>query len=129
MSVARTASRYLLAVFMIVAGVMHFVQPGFYVKIMPPYFPGHLPLVYLSGLAESACGVLLLTRRFSQAAAWGVIVVLIAIFPANIHIYQHLELIPASPALHLRRLPLQGVFVAWAYWHTRAPANTPNTDT
>jgi len=129
MSVAKTTSRYLLAVFMIAAGMMHFVQPGFYVQIMPPYLPWPLALVYLSGLAESGCGGLLLTRRFSRAAAWGVIAVLIAIFPANIHIYQHQELIPASPALHLLRLPLQAVFLAWAYWHARAPDAAPDSET
>ena len=129
MSVAKTTSRYLLAVFMIAAGMMHFVQPDFYVKIMPPYLPWHLALVYLSGLVESACGGLLLTRRFSRAAAWGVIVVLIAIFPANVHIYQHQELIPASPAVHLLRLPLQAVFLVWAFWHTRASDDAPNSET
>jgi len=59
-------------------------------------------------------------------AAWGIIALLIAIFPANIHIYQHQDVIVASPrmapylpTLHLLRLPLQGVFILWAYWHTR----------
>jgi uncharacterized membrane protein len=114
----KTFSKYLLAIFMIGAGVMHFVRPEFYLKVMPPYLPWHLPLVYLSGLFESGLGVLLLVPRTSRLAAWGLIVLLIAIFPANIYLYQHQEILPAPPWRHLLRLPLQGLFILWAYWHT-----------
>ncbi len=115
----KSASRYLLAIFMVGAGCMHFVRPDFYLKIMPPYLPFHLELVYLSGLCEALCGVLLLVRRSSRLAAWGIFALLIAVFPANIYLYQHQELLPAPGWLHLMRLPLQGVFLLWAYWHTR----------
>src|SRR6185295_16057384 len=109
----KTVSKYLLAIFMIGAGVMHFVRPEFYLKIMPPYLPWHLELVYASGVFESALGALLLIPRWSRAAAWGLIAVYIAIFPANIHAYLHQELLPAPPWAHLLRLPLQGVLIAW----------------
>ena len=103
---------------------MHFVRPEFYVKIMPAYLPLHLELVYLSGFFEVAFGVLLLVPRFSPWAAWGVFALLIAVFPANIYLYQHQDLLPAPPILHLLRPPLQGVFLLWAYWLTRAnPVN------
>lgn len=115
----KEVSRHLLAVFMIAAGTMHFVKPTFYVQIMPPYLPWHLELVYLSGFLEIALGVLLLVPRMTRLAAWGVVALLIAIFPANIYLYQHQDLLPAPPLLHLVRLPLQGVFLLWAYWHTR----------
>ena len=115
----KTASKYLLAIFMVGAGTMHFVKPDFYVKIMPPYLPWHLELVYLSGFCEIALGLLLLVPRLSCLAAWGIVALLIAVFPANIYVYQHQEVLPASPWLHLLRLPLQGVFLLWAYWHTR----------
>ena len=115
----KTASKYLLAIFMIGAGTMHFVRPDFYIKIMPPYLPWHLELVYLSGFFEAALGLLLLVPRFSRLAAWGIIALLIAVFPANIYVYQHQELLPASPLVHLLRLPLQAVFILWAYWHTK----------
>ena len=98
---------------------MHFVKPDFYMNIMPPYLPLHLPLVYLSGFFELALGLLILVPRFSRFAAWGMIALLIAVFPANIYVYQHQELLPASPIVHLLRLPLQIVFILWAYWHTR----------
>jgi uncharacterized membrane protein len=115
----KTASRILLALFMIAAGAMHFVNPDFYLKIMPPYLPWHLELVFLSGVFEVALGLLLLPRRTSRWAAWGVIVLLIAVFPANVYVYQHQELIPAPAEVHLLRLPLQAAFLIWAFWHTR----------
>ncbi len=119
MSRTKTVSKYLLAIFMVGAGTMHFVRTDFYVKIMPPYLPLHRELAYLSGVFEIVLGVFLLIPRFSRLAAWGIFALLIAVFPANIYVYQHQELIPGSPILHLLRLPLQGVFLLWAYWHTR----------
>src|SRR5882757_5425295 len=115
----KTASKYLLAIFMIGAGTVHFVQPEFYLKIMPPYLPWHLALVYLSGFFEIALGALLLVPRFSRLAAWGIIALLVAVFPANIYLFQHQEILPAPPLVHLLRLPLQAVFILWAYWHAR----------
>ena len=119
MSKIRTISKYLLALFMVGAGTLHFINPDFYLKIMPPYLPLHLELVYLSGFCEIALGVLLLVPRFSRFAAWGIIALLIAVFPANVYVYQHQDVLPAPPIIHLLRLPLQGVFILWAYWHTR----------
>jgi uncharacterized membrane protein len=115
----KTVSKWLLAMFMVAAGAMHFIKPDPYLQIMPPYLPLHRELVYLSGFFEFAFGVLLLVPRFSRLAAWGIIVLLIAVFPANIYLYQHQDLLPAPPILHLLRLPLQGVLVLWAYWYTR----------
>lgn len=115
----KSVSKYLMAIFMVGAGTMHFVKPDFYMKIMPPYLPLHLELVYPSGVFEIALGLLLLVPRFSRFAAWGIIALLIAIFPANIYVYRHQELVPAAPLVHLLRLPLQAVFILWAFWHTR----------
>lgn len=98
---------------------MHFMNPNFYMTIMPPYLPFHLVLVYLSGFFEVLLGVLLLVPRFTRLAAWGIFALLIAVFPANIYLYQHQELLPASPMVHFLRLPLQAVFLLWAFWHTR----------
>ena len=123
----KTALKMLLAVFMVGAGTTHFVNPDFFLKIMPPYLPWHLPLVYLSGLFEIALGLLLLVPRFSRLAAWGIVALLIAVFPANIYLYQHQDLLPASPLVHLLRLPLQAVFTLWAYWYTK-PNDEPPSD-
>lgn len=119
MSKLRTISKYVYGIFLIVAGANHFVMPDVYMKIMPPYLPWHRELVFLSGVAEFGLGALLLAPRFTKIAAWGIIALMIAIFPANIYLYQHQEILPAPPIVHLLRLPLQGVFIAWAYWHTR----------
>ena len=123
----KTALKMLLAVFMVGAGTTHFVNPDFFLKIMPPYLPWHLPLVYLSGLFEIALGLLLLVPRFSRLAAWGIVALLIAVFPANIYLYQHQDLLPASPLVHLLRLPLQAVFILWAWWYTK-PNDEPPSD-
>ena len=116
----RTGSKYLMAAFYTLAGVNHFLHPAWYLKIMPPYLPWHLPLVYLSGLAEIVLGALLLIPRFSTLAAWGLIALLIAVFPANLHMALHTDLYPEIPPAALWiRLPLQGGLIAWAYWYTR----------
>ena len=115
----KLASKIVLACFMFVAGILHFVMPDFYLKMMPEYMPWHLALVYISGVCESLLGVLLLVPRLSRLAAWGIIALLIAVFPANIHVYQNPEILPAPDWVHLLRLPLQAVFILWAYWHTR----------
>lgn len=122
----KLASLVLLAVFMMAAGILHFVNPNFYLKIMPDYLPWHLELVYLSGVAEFVLGAALLVPRLRRTAAWGVIALLIAVFPANIFAYQHQELLPAPPLVHLLRLPLQLVFILWAYWHTRPDVANEN---
>lgn len=123
MRVLKTIMKLLLAVFFIAAGVNHFVNPDFYVKIMPPYLPWHLELVYLSGVFEIVFGAMLLIPRLSRAAAWGIIAVLIGVFPANIHMAVNSHLYPEiSPLLLTLRLPLQGVLIVWAYWFTRREA-------
>ena len=111
--------KFVFGVAFIAAGVLHFVRPDAYLKIMPPYLPWHLPLVYISGAAEIGLGALLLVPRFSASAAWGLIALLIAIFPANIYLYQHQEILPGSPVLHLLRLPLRGLLILWAWVYTQ----------
>jgi len=125
MSQIKAASKYLLAIFMIAAGTMHFANPTFFLKIMPPYLPLHKELVLLSGVAEVLLGVLLLVPQTSRLAAWGIVALLIAVFPANLYLYQHQDILPASPLIHFLRLPFQGVFILWAYWHTRPAEKRP----
>ena len=116
----KTSSRYLLGVLFVAAGVNHFVSPAFYVGIMPTYVPWHPQLVFLSGIAEVALGGLLLFRRWAAWAGWGLVVLLVAIFPANVHMALHPELYPSiSPLVLWLRLPLQAVFIAWAWCYTR----------
>ena len=123
MRLAQTLSRAVLGVFFIGAGANHFWHTDFYVAIMPPYLPWHLALVLISGAAEMGLGALLLVPRAARPAAWGLIALLIAVFPANLHMALHTDLFPwAPPAALWLRLPLQGVLIAWVYWHTRPEA-------
>ena len=116
----KTILKYLLCVFFVAAGLNHFINPAFYLKIMPPYLPWHLFLVYLSGFFEVALGALLLAPAVTRTAAWGLIALLVAVFPANIHMATNPQLYPdISPLALWLRLPLQAVFIAWAFWYTR----------
>ncbi len=110
---------WIMGLLYIAAGVNHFVHPDFYVKIMPPYLPWHLELVYISGVAEFLLGVLVLIPQTRSLAAWGLIALLIAVFPANLHMALNPDLYSnIPPAVLWLRLPLQGVLIAWAYWYT-----------
>lgn len=116
----KLAAKWLLGVLFVAAGVNHFLRPEFYVRIMPPYLPWHRELVFLSGVAEVLLGVLLLVPRTTVLAAWGLVALLIAVFPANLHMALHAEQYPEFPAWTTwARLPLQGVLIAWAWWYTR----------
>ncbi len=110
------ASTWLFGLMFIAAGVNHFVRPDFYVRIMPPYLPWHLELVYLSGLAEIVLGAALLIPRLTTGAAWGLIALLLAVFPANVHMALNAEqLADYSPIMLWVRLPVQMLLIAWAY--------------
>ena len=116
----RTALRILLALFFVGAGINHFVRTGFYLRMMPPYVPFHLAMVQITGVAEVALGIFLLVPAASVAAAWGLIALLIAVFPANVQMALHPETFPEfSPRALWFRLPLQGVMIALAHWYTR----------
>jgi uncharacterized membrane protein len=120
MITVKTVLKYVQGAFYVVAGMNHFINPGFYLKIMPPYLSWHEFLVFISGIFEVLLGVLLVIPRTTRLAAWGLIALLIAIFPANIYVYQHQDVFPdVSPTFHLVRLPLQAVFILWAWWYTR----------
>jgi uncharacterized membrane protein len=120
MSNIKSVSKWLLAIVFIAAGINHFISPAFYLKMMPPVLPAHLFLIYLSGFFQIALGVTLLIPHFTRLAAWGIIWVLIAVYPANIYMAMNTDLFPEfNPALIYLRLPLQFVMIAWAFWHTK----------
>ena len=106
---------YLLSALMFFGGVNHFLNTGFYLSMMPPYLPFHLELVFLSGVAEIICGVLLLIPKTRVLGAWFTILTLIAIFPANVYMAQNPELFLFASKLGLYiRLPFQFVLIGWA---------------
>ena len=116
--------KWILGIGMIAAGVNHFVNPEFYLKLMPPYLPAPLFLIYLSGFFQIALGVLLLIPKFTRLAAWGIIALLIAVYPANIYMAMNAELFSEySRILLYLRLPLQLVFIRWAFSYTKKAAD------
>jgi uncharacterized membrane protein len=112
-----------MAIFYVAAGLNHFANPDVYSPMMPPYLPWHRPLVLLSGAAEIGLGVAVLVPALRRAAAWGLIALLIAIFPANLHIaLNNVPLFGNAEGFGVWnwvRLPLQAVLIAWAWWYTR----------
>jgi uncharacterized membrane protein len=117
----KLAGKCVFAAVFVVAGIAHFAATGFFLKVMPPYIPYHREVVLLSGAIEILLGILLLIPRTSRLAAWGLVALLIAVFPANIHAYLHRDLFapfPHSDLIHLLRLPFQGVLIYWAYSYT-----------
>lgn len=118
-------SRALLAVFFTAAGAMHFIRPGFYFRMMPPYIPAPLFMIYLSGILEISLGLLMLPSKTRRMAGWGLIAVLAAVFPANIHLALNPEILPEAPEWLLWvRLPFQGFFVFWVWSVMHQPSGT-----
>ncbi len=105
-----------MSMFYIIAGTNHFIHPLFYKKIMPPYIPWHMQLIYASGVMETLLGILLTPVSSRRIAAWGIIILLIAIFPANINMMLNYWN-ERRPDLWITivRLPLQIVLIWWAY--------------
>ncbi len=100
----------------IFAGIMHFVIPKVYKRIIPPYIPAPEAMVYASGVAEVAGGLALLNQRTRRLGGWWLIATLIAVFPANLHMALNpddFSDVPGGAASLWARLPLQAVFIAW----------------
>jgi uncharacterized membrane protein len=122
MSRAKTPLRWLLTVVMVGVGIAHFVFPAPLEAIVPAWLPNHHLLVLISGVAEIAGGVGLQLPMFRRLAAWGLIALYVAVFPANLNqAMNHIEPTGSHiPGLILwARLPLQILLIAWAYWYTR----------
>jgi uncharacterized membrane protein len=121
--VVRVGLRWLLAFAFVAIGVLHFVRPRPFEEIVPPFLPAPLALVYISGFFEALGGCGVLIPRLRRAAGWGLIALLIAVFPANIYMAVY-NIQPGgstvSPAAQWIRLPFQAVFIAWVWWCTLA---------
>jgi len=118
-SVLRIVLRAVFALLFIIAGVLHFTHTEFYLHIMPPYLPFHRALVYLSGACEIAGGIGLMIPRTKKAASYGLIALLLAVFPANIYMATDDVSINGnhfSSSLLLLRFPLQFVLIALVWW-------------
>ncbi|MEO6259557.1 MAG: DoxX family protein [Thermoanaerobaculia bacterium] len=119
----RTIPKVFFALAFVGAGMNHFRATSFYLRMMPAYLPGPLALVYFSGIAEIVLGILLLVPRTSVIAAWGLVALLVAVFPANVQMALHPEVFPEFSMTGLwMRLPLQAILIAWAFHYSHAPA-------
>jgi uncharacterized membrane protein len=122
--------RKLAGPFFVFAGIMHFVIPRTYHRIIPPYVPAPRAMVYASGAAEIAGGAGLMTRRGRRLGGWWLLATLAAVFPANLHMALNPDEFPEIPGgapVLWARLPLQGLFVAWVVAAMRQdrPAGAP----
>lgn len=114
-----------MAGFYVFAGFNHLINPGFYVAIVPPDLPNPEWINVISGLAEIVLGVFLLEPRVRVFAAWGIIALLVAVFPANLYVAtENIGLPGGEPGtgngiVNWVRLPFQALFIAWAWWYTR----------
>ena len=112
----KTLSCWLMAILFIVAGANHFLSPGFYETIMPPLLPWPMALIYISGVAEILGGAGVLIPWARRFAGWGLIALLLAVFPANIYMAQRgMHGSALMQALLIARLPFQAVLIAWVY--------------
>jgi len=125
--------RYVMGSSYILAGILHFVGQEQFERVVPPQFPRPGTLVTLSGIAEVVLGTGVLFERTRRPSAWGLVALLVAVFPANVYMATGDDFDPAELPAELRnprdaalwaRLPLQAVLVAWALWYTDEPSGS-----
>ena len=103
-------------------GVKHFTNPNFFLAIMPPYIPYHNFMVYLSGALEIGFALMMLFKKTRFYGCWGIILLLIAVFPANIYLYNSeipQKILSVTKLEALIRLPYQLPLLLFAFWHSR----------
>jgi len=113
----RTRLRCLAAVFFVLAGASHFFRLNFYSGIIPPGFPSpKMLVVIISGVAEIAGGIGILIPSARRMAGWGLLALLVAVFPANIYMAAYPERFGIPAWILWVRLPFQVVFFAWVWF-------------
>ena len=106
----------------IFVGIRHFLDPDFFLAIMPDYLPYHLEAVYVSGEFEILLGGMMLFKKSRWLGGWWLIALLIAVFPANLYLAQNItaqEALNISQTAAIGRLPFQVLFIGLAYWHSK----------
>ena len=117
----KTFSIIIMSLFYIMAGTNHFINPVWYVRIVPPFLPFKAAIVYISGILEIILGSLLIFPKTRFIAGWGLIILLLAVYPANIYVaLTNGEAMDTTPMIAWGRLPFQFVFIGLAYWHSKA---------
>ena len=117
----KTISVIIMSLFYIMAGTNHFINPDWYVRIVPPILPFKIAIVYISGVLEIILGSLLILPKARFIAGWGLIILLVAVYPANIYVaLTNGEAMDITPLIAWGRLPFQFVLIGLAYWHSKA---------
>ena len=117
----KTISIIIMSLFYIMAGTNHFINPDWYVRIVPPILPFKTAIVYISGILEIILGFLLIFPKTRFIAGWGLIILLVAVYPANIYVaLTNGEAMDITPLIAWGRLPFQFVLIGLAYWHSKA---------
>ena len=107
------------SIFYTITGIKHFIESDYFLSIIPPYLPFHIELVYISGFFEILFGLMILFPKYRFYGSIGLILLLIAVFPANIYLAQSKEAqeaIGTSQQIAIWRLPIQGILIWIAYW-------------
>ncbi|MEL7340425.1 MAG: hypothetical protein AAGM67_08075 [Bacteroidota bacterium] len=118
MKILKLIALGLMVVMMIVGGAFHFITPAVYDAMMPEFFP-KLLANYAAGAVEILLGIGLIIPKTRTKAAWGVLILMLIFFP--LHIWDLFKEQPAigSKTAAIIRIPMQFVFIAWAYWLSR----------
>jgi uncharacterized membrane protein len=112
----RSVQTYAIGGLFTLAGAIHFLRPQMYEAIVPPYVPAHREVVIVSGVCEILGGLGVMLPQTRKAAAWGLIALLLAVFPANIYMATDPKFLKIAPAWALYlRLPLQFGLIGWVY--------------
>ncbi len=120
MKIFKLITIIIMAYFYISVGIKHFTEPEWFLQIYPPFLPFGLAAVYISGFFEVLFGIMLLIPKTRYYAGWGLIALLIAVFPANIYLaYTNGAAMDISAAVAWGRLPFQALFIGLAYWHSK----------
>jgi uncharacterized membrane protein len=133
--ILRTLVRLLLAALFLFAGTIHLRHPELFLPVMPPWIPFHLPCIQVSGVFEllGGVGLLIPARRVQLLAGWGLTLLLVAVFPANVYMAMaHVKIhgFPSQPWMGWARLPLQPLLIVAVLWATRAwPGKCSNQTT
>ena len=113
-------SIYVMGLFYVMIGLKHFLDPEWFVRIVPPILPFKLALVYISGFFEIFLGILLVIPNYRYIASLGLILLLICVYPANIYLaLTNGAALDITPEVAWGWLPFQFVFIGLAYWHSK----------
>ena len=117
----KTISIIIMSLFYIGVGTNHIINPNWFVRIIPPILPFKIAIVYISGIFEIILGSLLIFPKTRFIAGWGLIILLLAVYPANIYVaLTNGEAMDITPLIAWGRLPFQFVLIGLAYWHSKA---------